>query len=164
MLVRHGQGFGHPATDLQGFGHAQRPAPHPGIQGLALQPLHDQVLLAAGGGAVGQVAHDCGVGNLGQHQGFLLETQGLRALRLGHQLQRDIFAGLEILGPIDQAHAALDRIALNAKTIAVGLGIGLRTHDIYSTGIWRGWRKRFAGAGGRSHSAVQRVYAVRSAR
>jgi len=50
--VRHGQGLGHAATELQGLGDAQRPARHAVLQGLALQPLHHQVLLAAGGRAV----------------------------------------------------------------------------------------------------------------
>ena len=141
VSVRHGQSLGHAATELQGLGDAQRPARHAVLQGLALQPLHHQVLLAAGGGAVGQIAHDCGVGNLGQHQRLLLEAQGLRALRLAHQLERDELAGLQILGAIDQAHATFDRFALDAKTIAVGLGMVLGAHPLDSTGIWRAQRK-----------------------
>ena len=106
---------------------------------------------------MGEVTHDGRVGNLRQHQCFLLETQGLRALRLGHHLKRDILAGLQILGPIHQAHAALDRLTLDAKTIAVGLGMGLRTHSLDITGIRRG--RHLCGGGrpylGRDHMKIE---------
>ena len=75
------------------------------------------------------------MGDVGQHHRLLLETQGLRTLRLSHHLQRDMLASLQILGPIDQAHAALDRFALDAKAIAIGLGMALRTHAPESTAI-----------------------------
>ena len=51
-----------------------RPAGQAVFQGLALQPLHDQVVLAVAGLAVGDVAHDSGVGDGGQAIRLLLEA------------------------------------------------------------------------------------------
>jgi hypothetical protein len=104
--VGEGQGVGDPDPQIAGLGQRQPAAAQPGRQRLALEPVHRQVGLTGRRQAVGDVADDRRVGQLGQGQRFAAEALGPPLVGPGQELHRHRRAGQAIARAIDRTHAA----------------------------------------------------------
>ena len=134
VLVGHGQGLRDPADHAHRGAQVDGTAGQPVLQGLAVEPFHDQVVLAVGGLAVGDVAHDGRMGDGGQAVRLLLKALAKLRAEAGRDLHRHGFAGGQIDAPVDHAHAAGDAVAFQAKSTVDLLGHVIRWQHGQSRG------------------------------
>jgi hypothetical protein len=104
--VGEGQRVGDADAEVARLGQRQPAAPQPRRQRLAAQPLHRQVRLADRRQAVGDVADDRRVRQLGQRQRLATEPLGPPLVGLGEQLDRHPLAGQPVARAVHRAHAA----------------------------------------------------------
>jgi len=118
MRVRGAERLGDPRRERDRLVHGERPALEARLDHLTIEPLHDEGQLAGRRHAVGDVANDAGVRQLGEQLALSLEPRGAMASVVGDDLDGHHLARDRIARAKDLAHAAAPDPLLELEPLA----------------------------------------------
>ena len=125
------QGLAHATDHLHRRAHTDGSTGQAIFQRLAFKPFHDQVVLAVGRFAVGDVTHDGRMRDASQAVCLLLEALAQLRTKVRRNFHGDGFAGGQVDGAVHGTHAAGNSFTFKAKAVVkLLLGLVRRKHDV----------------------------------